>query len=362
MAPPPPHTRFYAGAMTGTSLDGVDAAVIRVDGHGVQATGEIVATHSGPLDVPELHDLSRGAPLPAATWGAATETLSRCIADVLEEATADFALDGTVVHGQTLFHQAPCSVQIVEGAHIAHRLQCPVATHLRAGDLAAGGRGAPITPLGDWMLWRSNQPVCIINLGGFCNITWLPDTGCIEDIRGADICPCNLLLNEIARQFFNAPLDQDGNHAGEGTVLPHPHTDLRERLVHLSRANRSLGTTDECFDWLHTITGERPEDIAATAADAIGTTIAQAARQHPCTTIKLAGGGIHHRVLVNSIRSASDLHIEVSNPQDPFHSYREAACLAALGALHHDGVPPTLPAVTGRRAGTMIGFQWCQPC
>ena len=348
--------------MTGTSLDGVDAAVIRVDGSGLQATAAIVAAHSGPLDVPQLQELTRGRPMTASMWAATTEILSTRIADALAEVTANHTIEGVVVHGQTLFHQAPRSVQLVDGALIAHRLGLPVATQLRAGDLAAGGRGAPITPLGDWMLWRTTEPMCIINLGGFCNITWLPNTNHLDDIRGADVCPCNLLLNEIAQRFFNTAFDRDGQRASQGHVLPAAEAALRQQLDDLFTANRSLGTTDECFAWLDEVTGERPADIAATAAQAIGSTIGATIAKYPCQLAKVAGGGVHHRVLINAIQASSPVPIAPIDAQDPFHTYREAACMAALGALQQDGLPPTVPAVTGRQPGAMIGFQWCQPC
>ncbi len=362
MASPTHPNRFYGGAMTGTSLDGIDAAVIEVTGVGLDATAKMVSSAEGPLEVPGLRDLTLGAASTPRQWATITTLLSQQIAAVLKRAATAVSLRGAVVHGQTIFHQPPYSVQLADGAMIAHAIGCPVATMLRAGDLAAGGRGAPITPLGDWMLLRDTHPRAIVNLGGFCNITWLPGHDKYSDIHGGDICPCNLLLDEISRRHFNAAFDDDGTMAAGGSIIRDQCTALRKRLAALSNQRRSLGTGDEVFEWIDEMNTHEPADIAATAAEAIGTIVAESTQRYECSEVIIAGGGDRHEPLMKAIRRTIDCPVQSSTKVGLPSTGREAACMAALGALEHDGIPPTLPEVTGRREGPMIGFQWCQPC
>src|SRR5690606_34564910 len=120
-----------------------------------------------------------------------------------------------------------------------------VISDLRQRDLAQGGQGAPITPLADWILFKdAGASRAIVNLGGFCNATILPaaqDTDCartsLDAVRGFDICPCNQLLDWIARNRLGAAFDQRGDAAMRGQ----PHALLRERLRTRCSGTRSLG-------------------------------------------------------------------------------------------------------------------------
>jgi 1,6-anhydro-N-acetylmuramate kinase len=281
----------------------------------------------------------------------------------MQQAVGKSALDLAIVHGQTLAHAPPDSWQLIDTAVIAAGLGCPVAGDVRAGDLACGGQGAPITPLGDWMLFRSEHPTAVVNLGGFCNITWLPGTDDPDDIRAADICPCNHLLDAAARQRLGMPYDAGGGVAATGTPQPHLVQSLMETLNHFVPGARSLGSGDESTDWINSphAAAATTQDLLASITVAIGQTIAAAACGGGCEELLIAGGGARHGPLLRHIKDSAEAPTRTSEARGVPVELREAACLALLGSLDHDGVPYTLPQVTGRPAEHFVGMSWCHP-
>ena len=349
--------------MTGTSLDGIDAAVVAIAGQGLDMRAEVrshTADSLGPARE-TLQRLAAGHDVSAGAIAAAAHALSVRTAAVMGKALGDLAADLAGVHGQTVLHAPPCSWQLIDAAVVAEALSCPVASHMRAGDLAAGGQGAPITPLADWILFRNDRRRAIVNLGGFCNITWLPAGGAPADITGRDICVCNQLLDAAALRRLGTAWDAGGRHAAAATADAAVVDSLMANLT-ADDVTRSLGTGDEAVGWLdEPVAREAPTDtLLASIAGAIGTLIgATAARD--ADEVLLAGGGAHHRPLVQAItRSAGIPVVPTSDLGIPIEA-REAACIAVLAALDRDGIQITLPVVTGRPEGPMIGMQWCQP-
>jgi len=349
--------------MTGTSLDGIDAAVIAVTGHGLSMRAAFRSHAAGSLGAAEetLRHLATGRKVSPRAIAAAVHTLSSHTAAVMSEALGDLSADLAGVHGQTVLHAPPNSWQLMDAAIIAASLSCPVACQMRAGDLAAGGQGAPITPLADWILFRGDRRRAVVNLGGFCNITWLPASEDPADITGRDICVCNQLLDAAARERLGTPWDTDGRRASAGT----PDAALADALVaRLTAADHatSLGTGDESLDWLDSQAAQdAPTDVLlASLATAIGRVVGAAAAT-AADEILLAGGGANHEPLVDAIRMAAGKPVSTTAELGIPIEAREAACIAVLAALDHDGVPTTLPAVTGRVTSPMISMQWCRP-
>src|SRR5205814_430604 len=127
-------------------------------------------------------------------------------------------------------------------APIVRAIGCPVVYDLRAADIAAGGQGAPITPVADWVLFQDARlGLAIANLGGFCNLTIIPRDGDEpSDIRAMDVCSCNQLLDTIARMLMRVPFDEDGKRAAEGHVNDEALLDLDGVLAAQAGAGRSL--------------------------------------------------------------------------------------------------------------------------
>ena len=355
--------------MTGTSLDGIDCALIEATGTGLEMKPRFVRGVSGSLGelAPRLRALAEQQPMSAGDIARLSRDFAlmhaRAIKGLLGESET---CDLISVHGQTVFHAPPASWQLFNPAVLAHETGIDVVCDLRAADLAAGGQGAPITPLADWVWLRSaTERRVILNLGGFANATLLPrDEGpeSIALIRGMDICACNHILDGVARVALGKPYDEDGKAAAAGTVNAEARDELLAVLSRQASGGRSLGTGDEAIGedgWIDRLCNRiDPNDLAATTCAALGGTIgrslaASAAPSHGAISrVLVAGGGAKNQVLMREISAG----LAVANPAvriEPTDShglpgaFREAAEMAVLGALCQDRVPITLPAVTG---------------
>jgi anhydro-N-acetylmuramic acid kinase len=364
----PDKPRLVAGCMTGTSIDSLDAALVEVSGHGLEMRARFlraVTRELGPLK-PRLRELADQHPVTAAEIASLSHDFALLHAQALKELCAAEGRrpDLVCIHGQTVFHKPPLSWQLMQPGPIAHALRCPVVYDLRAADLAAGGQGAPITPIADYILYASpEEPRDIVNLGGFCNITHLPQrTGSsdLAQIRGQDVCACNQVLDAVSRATTGEPFDDMGMLAMTGDPDPRALNDLMALLQRQSQSGRSLGTGDELLSWIEAEKSRHSaQNLAATAAQAVGRTIA---RHLPHATL-LAGGGARNNGLVMAIKvhasghiiEATDSAAKVPGP------YREAACFAILGALCQDRVPITLPQVTHVQAPAPISGHWVLP-
>ena len=351
--------------MTGTSLDGIDAAAVQLHGHGLELQATLIHHAASPLGAAAagLRELACGKPVTAEQIAATGHQLSIATADSMQKAMHGDRADLAGVHGQTVLHRPPMSWQLIDAAIISERLACPVASHFRGGDLAAGGQGAPITPLADWVLFRSHVPRAIVNLGGFCNITFLPGSNDLADVTGRDVCVCNQLLDAAAAARLGTPFDVDGAAAAAGTPDPDLVQSLNAAHARTSANHRSLGTGDESFDWLqqHDVQQADTPCLLATIVESIAARIAAAILATSTQEVIVAGGGARHQGLLEAISARTGLPTVCSTDHGIPVEAREAACIAILAALDADGVPTTIPAVTGRRDGVVPSVQWCRP-
>ncbi|MHC4996812.1 MAG: anhydro-N-acetylmuramic acid kinase [Planctomycetota bacterium] len=368
--------RLAIGCMSGTSLDAIDAVLVRIEGEGLSMRANLLATASHPLgDLGvDLSKVAFGAAATAQQITGLALRLGQAHVEVIEDllscggARTD-PISLIAVHGQTLYHAPPLSLQLINPAPIANTFHAPVGYDFRAADLAAGGQGAPITPLADYILFgHPNEQRAIVNLGGFINYTYVPKrsdnpSNDLPDIRGRDLCACNQLLDAIARHGLNQPYDKDGRAAASGK----PHPDLTSTIFQLldtqARAGRSLGSGDELNDRaIRALNDHTPHDLASSACVAIAQVLA--AQFSPGIRLILAGGGAKNTTLVQAIQNHLAGTLSLSDSIEAEASidveYREAMAMAVLGALSRDGVPITLPQVTGCPSPAPLAGCWTQ--
>ncbi len=351
-----PGTRKIVGCMTGTSLDAIDVAVLRVDGHGMDLRVQIEAQATLPLGNlgPRLRALAEQHPMTAGDIAKLGHDFSQLHIAAIQEACGRQKPDLIAIHGQTVFHQPPLSWQFLTPAPIAWTIGSNVVYDLRSADLAAGGQGAPITPLADWVLFRhTGERRSVINLGGFCNITRLPAHDQVRHIDGADVCSCNQLLDRMARALLDVPFDRDGQVAMAGTVNPGAMADLVRLLGNQADAGRSLGTGDELGEWAGRHALEDVSDALRTACAAIAEVII--AKSVPADRLVLAGGGVRNRALVDELKTRAGVPVSTTDDLGIPATLREAAAMAILGALCEDVIPITVPRVTGVQRAPVAG-------
>lgn len=390
--------RRVVGCMTGTSLDGLDASLVEIEGEGLAMRARVVRSLSRGLGEvgPRLRAIAEQNPVTAGEVASVSRDFALLHASAILELLAGERADLVCVHGQTVFHKPPLSWQLMQPAPIANAVGCPVVYDLRQADLAAGGQGAPITPIADWVLFGDLPGfTAIVNLGGFCNITRLPAPGMtgldakgrsicespdaieaicrtapprasrdlgseVALIQALDVCACNQLLDEVARKLLKAPFDEDGHAASSGQVHSGALTDLHGILRAQSLSKRSLGTGDELVEWISRYRAHvAGPDLAATACEGIAQTVADVLAGD-ASHVLIAGGGVHNAALVRAIFSCGTARVEATDQHGVPAAYREAICFAVLGALCQDKVPITIPAVTGVAKAPLSGA-WVYP-
>lgn len=340
--------RKVIGVMSGTSCDALDAALVHVEGTGLDADFRFIAGESLSLGSvgQSLWRFSHGGAMTALEIAEVTHAYSELHIQVIERLiNVHGPVDLICIHGQTVAHRPPISWQLLQPAPIAQRFRTPVVYDLRQADLALGGQGAPLSPLADAILLRGEtRPWAVVNLGGFVNVTLGPD------LRALDVCPCNLWLDSIARDRLGANFDADGQTALRGQVISPLREQLGQRIT--SFGVRSLGSGDETFP---TLSEASTEDVLRTAVEAIASAVRSAVGQ--AEVVYLAGGGRKNLALRKALSALPCQDFDVLGVTA---DYREAAAWAILGALSQDRIPIAIPSVTGAGEAVVAG-SWILP-
>ncbi len=360
--------RLVVGCMSGTSLDAIDAALVRIEGNGLEMQPTLVRGASYPLQSlgEMLRSLADQESCSPREYAEVAHLLGVAHAVLIEKLLAEDSADLIAVHGQTIYHAPPLSLQMINPHPIVQTLKTAVVYDLRAADLAHGGQGAPITPLADHILYRDAEETrAVVNLGGFANFTWLSPCrqqghDALTSIRGGDICACNQLLDHLARTLLEEPFDDNGQHAAKGKVLDGPGAELRDILLGQSKAGRSLGTGDEAIEWVDSLSEDyASEDLLRTACHVIAKTVIGGLGD--CDRVILAGGGACNQTLVQELRLSSIAELSSSSDFCVPGQYREAVAIAVLAALSQDRIPITLPQITGVVPPSPVAGVWIKP-
>ena len=383
---PTPDSRMVAGIMSGTSLDGVDVALVRVDGIHPQDLRVEVSAFRSYLHPEWLRERMRQAMQGAGARELALlhrelgHSFARALKGLLEEeGIASTAVAAVGSHGQTFWHEPPATtLQLGCGHTVAEATGIPVVTDFRSRDLAAGGQGAPLVPWPDWILFRRpGRGRALQNLGGMGNVTYLPSHGGPESVLAFDTGPGVALLDGVARRASDGrdAWDVDGRRAAAGRE----RGDLLEELLSDPFFSipppRSTGREhfgDGYLDAL--IQRVRPDqegeqgwnDLLATLTALTAESVSRAYRDFlPWDDIHeviLTGGGARNPALVRRLETAlAPIPVRTGlkalsdgGPAvDP--DSREAVAFALLAWAHLQGVPANLPQVTGAEGPRVLG-------
>jgi len=381
-----PAAKWFAGLMSGTSLDGVDAVLARFEdlapesdaAHAVAAdeTVAVGALHHHHLPFPaalraELLALQQaGGHDELARAARASIGLSRhCAATLapLLEATgiSPSAISALGAHGQTVRHRPEhgYTVQLLDGALLAELTGTAVVCDFRSADVAAGGQGAPLVPAFHAALLGTATPRVVVNIGGMANLTLLHSQ---QPVSGFDCGPGNVLLDAWIGHCLGRPLDADGAWSASGCVQSPL---LEQMLAHpfLAKAPpKSCGR--EAFDlhWLLSLALDAyaPADVQATLAEFTARSIALAIGQHAPATraVLICGGGARNPDLLGRLRTAlANCTVDTTSAigLDPMHV--EAAAFAWLAKRRLEGRPGNLPVVTGAHGLRVLGAVYPAP-
>jgi anhydro-N-acetylmuramic acid kinase len=383
------------GLISGTSADGVDAAVVRVKGTGRSLALEVLDTRT--MDYP--NDLKNrvlaAAAAPASEITALHSELGEFFAAAALQSIEAAGLKPEAVHvlgshGQTVFHCPPdrqaetcgATLQLGDGCVLARGTGVLTVSDFRAADMASGGEGAPLVPYLDWALFHKLDGATVaLNLGGIANVTFVPGAGDAvrdappaegspvpADLIGFDTGPANMALDALASRLLpGAPAcDRDGKATAKGKVDERLLAGLLEDPFFKRPPPKSTGRESFGAPYLERMLREGeglpPEDLLATAAALVAETIAAAVRDFldpelfPPARIVVSGGGVHNCALMAMLDERFyPIPILTSSAFGVPVDGKEAVLFAVLAAETIAGTPTGIPAVTGASRPCVLG-------
>ncbi len=407
--------RFAVGLISGTSMDGVDAALVEIRGPAEAPRVKLLAFYTQPYPAwlqRRLLAIAGGAPTTAAELSRLNTLLGslfgEAAARVCKEAhlrTSRLSVVGS--HGQTIFHfgglppdvieagswgvdtalipelqgaldgesppnveyvAKPSTLQIGDPAVIAEMIVVPVVSDFRAADTAAGGQGAPLVPMVDHLLFRDDQEGRVaLNIGGIANVTVIPAGGKPEHAFGFDTGPGNMIMDSLVRGNTDGrqSFDADGRIAAMGEVLPLVLEDALAHPFFSRQPPKSAGREQFGAEFIQRYFFRRRrgsfqerlrtalELTARTIADAIEKLVAPRAQVH---RLIVSGGGAHNRTLLRRISELlPQMVVETSDRFGLPVDAKEAIAFAILADRTMHGLPGNLPAVTGARRAVVLG-------
>ena len=395
-----------AGLMSGTSGDGIDIALVRIDpkakprraGGEAGITIELLAHRGFPFPralraaVLAAQDARRTS---TAELGQLHWRLGLAYAAAFEAMRSSYAgaIDLVGCHGQTIYHRgAPatyagarftCTWQIGEMAPLARVAGVPVISNFRPADVAAGGQGAPLVPLLDQTLYRHSKRTRVLqNLGGIGNLTVVPPLGSRAATIAFDTGPGNMVIDALMRQLFRKNLDRGGKTAARGAVLlPVVEAILRDPF-YAQAPPRSAGREQYGARFAarfltacrkHSRNSTKPEDAIATATALTAHSVAFALQRFvfpnaPAAAVDLivAGGGANNATLMEMLRTlltpsgvavllSSDASLPASLPVEA----KEATAFALLAYMSWHRRPGNVPSATGAGEPVVLGQITC---
>jgi anhydro-N-acetylmuramic acid kinase len=359
-----------AGIMSGTSVDGIDVAIVDFEGELVSPVGHVVIPWSA--DVRRRILAVSDAPCSTAQISRLSFELGELYAKAVINACRSLdvrveSLELAGCHGQTIYHEGsgklPNTMQIGEAAVIAERLGIPVVSDFRVRDIAAGGQGAPLVPFADYLLFRSpNANRAALNIGGIANVTILPSAGTASQVAAFDTGPGNMVVDQLVERMTGgaARFDRNGAIAARGHIIGPLLNSLLKDPYFSTKPPKTAGREQYGAAFVDKLvgTGASMEDLVATATALTAAAIATGIKVFAPATEELivSGGGTHNRQLMAQIAAflpacrigtTAEFGIDVDA--------KEAIAFAILAHRTWRRETGNLPSATGARKAVILG-------
>lgn len=354
------------GVMSGSSLDGLDIAFVEFQEQGGKWTYEINEADCYPYTTEWTEKLKNAINLPAREYQllhtAYGQYIGQEVNRFIESHQLHYKVAVVASHGHTTFHMpaSQMTAQLGDGAAIAAKTQLPVVSDLRALDVAFGGQGAPIVPIGEKMLM--NDFTYFLNIGGIANISLNA-----EEYVAFDVCPANRVLNMLANDA-GKPFDEDGKMAASGNLHDELLNQLNKLAYYSQPYPKSLANdfgTDIVYPLIKSA-GLSIPDAIRTFSEHVALQICNALSslniQQPVPGNKkllVTGGGALNTFLVNRLAELLRVeNIEVVVPDTKLVNYKEALIMAFIGVLRWRQEYNVLASVTGASRNSIGGALW----
>ena len=383
---------IVAGVMSGTSADGINVALVRVNSIGRRARTPVHqnlslkllghAEYPFPQKVREFVLLAMNSTrVSVADLARLNFLLGELYAEAVLSAQKRFRVKTELVgcHGQTIYHQGEASAflghkvaatwQTGEGAVIATRVGVPVVSDFRPADMAAGGKGAPLVPFLDFLLYRDSRAGRIVqNIGGIANLTAIPAGASASQVRAFDTGPGNMVIDAVTEGLFHRPYDRDGEIAASGAVADRVVVEFLRGPFFRRKPPKTAGREEfgrefakEFISRCGRVNGR---DVVATATALTARSIADALRRFVLgrrgnyREIIVSGGGAHNPILMamlaNEVRA---LHLRIRSSDEfglPAEA-KEAVAFAVLAYETWNRRGANMPSATGAKRRAILG-------
>jgi len=370
--------------MSGTSADGIDVALVRIQGRGSSLRFKLLRHEhfSYPKSVREaVLQAMNSKQASVADLSRLNFLLGELYADAIKKTQQRAKIKKLELigcHGQTIYHQgdpAPyldkniaCTWQTGEGSVIAARLGVPVVSDFRPADMATGGKGAPLVPFLDYVLFRDRRAGRIIqNLGGIANLTAIPANARPEDVIAFDTGPGNMVVDQLMQILFDQPYDNEGSVAATGHILDAILEETLRKPFFCRKPPKTAGReefgNEFVQDFLRRCGEAAKADIITTATALTGISIADAIRDFVLPTGKyqdyiVSGGGVANESLMRMLEmGASALRLKLKTTDDfgiPSQA-KEAVAFAVLAYQTWHRQPSNIPSATGAKRPAVLG-------
>lgn len=356
--------RLYVGLMSGTSADGIDAALVRF-----APRPDLLCAQTTPLPAElrmRLRGITAATPLAelARLDSELAELFASCTLALLSAAGVDpGAVHAIGSHGQTVWHEPggspPFTLQIGDPSLISERTGITTVADFRRRDLAAGGQGAPLVPAFHAEVFsHANETRCIVNLGGIANVTVLPAGG--AEVIGYDTGPANTLLDAWIGRHLGRRYDASGRWAASGVAIPELLAKLLADPYFERPPPKSTGPEHFNLDWLEArlIPGLAAHDVQATLVELSAAAMAAAILESAPETARVlvCGGGANNPVLMSALAARlPEVAVESTAAHGVSPDYVEACAFAWLARRTLRSQPGNLPAVTGACRPAVLG-------
>jgi anhydro-N-acetylmuramic acid kinase len=359
--------------MSGTSMDGIDAGLFRIDERRCSTAAASNIRYPPELRQALEHASRNPEESTVNVVGRLDHRVGECFRDAAERLIAESGVERARIraigsHGQTIRHEpgeaCPFTLQIGDPNIIAAGTRIVTVADFRRRDIALGGQGAPLTPaFHQWLMSDEDEDRAVLNLGGIANLTVLPAKG--GTVRGFDTGPANGLLDAWIRHVRGEPLDTGGRWAASGTVRREILDVLLADPYFDAPPPKSTGFEHFNLAWLGQALARvseseplPPEDVQSTLSALSARTVAEAVRRHAPGTrrVLVCGGGTRNGDLMRRLRQELDpATVDTTAIAGIEPDWVEAAAFAWLAKCRLDGRPGNLPSVTGASRPAVLG-------
>ncbi|AIG28090.1 anhydro-N-acetylmuramic acid kinase [Brevibacillus laterosporus] len=373
---------YVIGLMSGTSLDGIDVALVDIQGTGYDSQVKLLDFMTLPFPQSVRDEIMDSLSLERSNVQVICSLnfkLGELFADAVEAICKQNQLDFANIsvigsHGQTIYHQpqsegayVASTLQIGEPAVIAYRTNTTVISNFRTMDMAAGGQGAPLVPYTELIMYREQEKSRLLqNIGGIGNVTVIPKAAQLQDVYAFDTGPGNMIIDELCRVLFDTAYDQDGKWAAQGVVDEALLTQCMSIEYMQLQPPKSTGRELFGKQFVEKIIRENthlsPYDLLATMTMFTASSIAYHCKNYIFPTLQvdeviIGGGGSYNKTLLSMLQQQLGNTCRVITQEDVGLSSeaKEAVAFALLAHETLHRLPSNVPTATGAREPVILG-------